>query len=373
MLKNNMCRKVIAASISPFDKFPVDSEDSQRNSFYDYIGFKTDKTSLSDNNLLTKFATSIVSSRSRAAVKRTLKLLGYKSDVEIQFKHNTERYFTKNNLRVSNTTFSELILNNQELYKRVLDDNNHVMKNMILEELSLTSKISNEKISDFIGSENLPTIFQYNSDLDKNIKKSLIRSLDLNISSVESVSLTKTDDNQMVKLDESSSGERSLLLLVCSIASKITHNSLILIDEPEISLHPEWQESFIDLIYKAFSHYKGCHFVIATHSPLIISNLPSNDCFILNMDKNKLLNSNDYFNRSVDYQLAKLFNTPGYQNEYLNRLCVSILSDLTKNGGLNEDQCKNVDFLLSLKGDLDEDDHVRSLIDIISNTLELIK
>ncbi|EMK6838460.1 hypothetical protein V9J89_003551, partial [Vibrio cholerae] len=83
LTKEYMCKKLIVASISPFDKFPLPEQNlSYRNNegFYNYVGFKTDKNSLSDKNLLTRFATSIVSSQSNVAVKRTLRLLGYKSD-----------------------------------------------------------------------------------------------------------------------------------------------------------------------------------------------------------------------------------------------------------------------------------------------------
>lgn len=110
--RENMCKKLIAASISPFDKFPLPEQNlnhSDSNSFYNYIGFKTDKTSLSDKNLLTKFATSIVSARSNTAVKRTLRLLGYRSDITIRFKHNSERYFTNNNVLNNKMTFNEIV------------------------------------------------------------------------------------------------------------------------------------------------------------------------------------------------------------------------------------------------------------------------
>ncbi|MGU5731629.1 AAA family ATPase [Aeromonas jandaei] len=147
---------------------------------------------------------------------------------------------------------------------------------------------------------------------------------------------------------------------------------MVLIDEPEISLHPEWQETFIDLIYNAFSNYEKCHFIIATHSPLIISNLPKENCFILNMDSNETLRSIDYHNRSADYQLARLFNTPGFQNEYLNRLCVSILSDFSKGTEITDDMRKNITFLLSTYDSLDDKDHVKSLIKIINKTWGLV-
>ena len=376
--REHMCKKLIVASISPFDKFPLPEQNlSNRNSksFYNYVGFKTDKNSLSDRNLLTRFATSIVSSRSNIAVKRTLRLLGYKSDISIRFKHNSDRYFRTSNYLNNNLTFSEIVLNNKELYSKVLHDNNYLMSKLILEELSLDSntRIGKKTINDLIGSENLPESYSTSNELDDKLRSSLIRSLELNISEVSSITLRKIGSNDNLTINDASSGERSLLLLVCSIASQISNDSVILIDEPEISLHPEWQETFIDLISKAFEHYQRCHFIIATHSPLVISNLPKEDCYILNMDSNTTVGSEEYFNKSADFQLAKLFNTPGFQNEYLNRLCVSILSDFSEGKIISEKQKNNIEFLISIQNELDERDTVKSLIEIIKKTWEVSK
>ncbi|MGD1452621.1 AAA family ATPase [Vibrio harveyi] len=374
--KDNMCRKLITASISPFDKFPLlESNDNVRDNFYSYIGFKTDKTSLSDKNLLTRFATSIISSRSNVAVKRTLRLLGYKSDITIRFKHNSERYFRNENNLSNSMTFSELVLNNKELYSRVLHDNNYLMSNLILQELSQSNKtvIGKKTIHDLIGDKNLPDSYSTNTKLDDKTSSDLIRSLELNISDVSGIVLRKNDSNSNLTLNDASSGERSLLLLVCSIASQITNDSIVLIDEPEISLHPAWQETFVDLISNAFAHYKRCHFIIATHSPLIVSNLPESDCFIVNMDINETVSSKNYYNKSADYQLATLFNTPGFQNEYLNRVCIAILSDFANGNAITDTQIDNINFLISIHDTLDDSDNVKALIGVIEKTWKVVK
>ncbi len=376
--KEFMCKRIIAASISPFDKFPLPEIEDKNNLFYSYIGFKTDQAYLSDKNLLTQFAISILNNNSNVAVKRTLRLLGYKSDIDIKFQHNFDKYFNK---RVSTyNSFREYVVNNKELYSKVLADNNLIMSKIILSELSNEYDINNKNkifyrhaksINEVFNSKKLPDSFNNLSNIDESIRNHLIKSLELSTSEITSVTLRKNNSNHKFTLNDSSSGERALLLLVCSIASQIANDSLVLIDEPEISLHPEWQESFIDLIHNAFSGYKRCHFIIATHSPLIISNLPSNDCFILNMDEDTLSPSSDYANKSVDFQLAKLFKTPGYQNEYLNRLCVSVLGDLASNGVLSEEQDRNAQFLISAMDTLSDSDSVKSLIKIIKNTREL--
>jgi len=60
---------------------------------------------------------------------------------------------------------------------------------------------------------------------------------------------------------------------------------VILIDEPELHLHPEWQRKYIKVILDAFKYYvsKGFkfHFIIATHSPYILTDIPVDNIVFL--------------------------------------------------------------------------------------------
>ncbi len=72
-----------------------------------------------------------------------------------------------------------------------------------------------------------------------------------------------------IPVEKLSSGEQHQLVLFFSLLFEIKPNSLILIDEPELSLHIAWQKKFIgDLI----EIIKLRHFdvVLATHSPQLI-------------------------------------------------------------------------------------------------------
>jgi predicted ATP-binding protein involved in virulence len=68
-----------------------------------------------------------------------------------------------------------------------------------------------------------------------------------------------------------SSGQWQLLSLMLGLSLSVEDDSLVLIDEPENSLHPDWQRSYVELLRKAISNAKRCHVVIATHSPLVAS------------------------------------------------------------------------------------------------------
>jgi predicted ATP-binding protein involved in virulence len=78
-------------------------------------------------------------------------------------------------------------------------------------------------------------------------------------------------------VDELSSGERQLVILFANVIFnkyKNKNNSeILIIDEPEISLHIRWQEKFIDSLFEASNNTQ---FIIATHSPDIIGDYKFN-------------------------------------------------------------------------------------------------
>ena len=116
--------------------------------------------------------------------------------------------------------------------------------------------------------------------------------------------------------------------MILGLTATIKDDSLICIDEPEINLHPQWQEKIIELIELVSENYYGCHFFIATHSPQLISGIKQNNSFILDLSNNQLKNIDTFKNRSSDFQLSEIFNFPGNNNEYLIRKLIIILNKL---------------------------------------------
>ncbi len=76
---------------------------------------------------------------------------------------------------------------------------------------------------------------------------------------------------QEIPVNKLSSGEQNELVLFYLLLFKTDENSLILIDEPEVSLHISWQNSFINDL-KEITKLNNLDVVIATHSPDIIAN-----------------------------------------------------------------------------------------------------
>ncbi|MBA7579402.1 hypothetical protein ES708_21272 [subsurface metagenome] len=78
-----------------------------------------------------------------------------------------------------------------------------------------------------------------------------------------------TSDGKILSPWNLSSGEQHAVVLLYELLFKVEPNSLILIDEPELSLHINWQQQFIRDI-QGIINLVGFNVLIATHSPQII-------------------------------------------------------------------------------------------------------
>jgi len=80
----------------------------------------------------------------------------------------------------------------------------------------------------------------------------------------------ETLEGGAIPVDQLSSGEQHLLALFAMLLFSASQSSVVLIDEPEISLHAEWKHAFLDDIRRV-AGTADLHFVLATHSTAIIN------------------------------------------------------------------------------------------------------
>ncbi|MDO4819883.1 MAG: AAA family ATPase [Prevotella sp.] len=66
-----------------------------------------------------------------------------------------------------------------------------------------------------------------------------------------------------------SSGEKQMLAILLTVLVEDFHHYTLLMDEPEVSLHIEWQERLIDIIQEL---NPNAQIILTTHSPALIVN-----------------------------------------------------------------------------------------------------
>lgn len=131
------------------------------------------------------------------------------------------------------------------------------------------------------------TMKEINEKLSNEIN-SIFRILDLDVKFIglsrDETSTPMFTNSSGVEFDINalSSGEKQLFLRTLSLKMLEPVNSIILIDEPEISLHPKWQQRIIE-VYKKIGDNN--QIIIATHSPHILGSVNKDNIFLLSKDE----------------------------------------------------------------------------------------
>lgn len=108
-------------------------------------------------------------------------------------------------------------------------------------------------------------------DLFTDIINSRLNFKEIKISRDEGIVVYKANTGEQLRLNQLSSGEKQEIILFYELIFESEKNIHLLIDEPEISLHIEWQLKFMDDLLKIVEK-KKFKVTVATHSPQIINN-----------------------------------------------------------------------------------------------------
>ena len=90
---------------------------------------------------------------------------------------------------------------------------------------------------------------------------------------IEDITLGK--ENEAIESDKLSAGEKQLLSFFCY--NIFSENTAIFIDEPELSLHVDWQRLLLPTLLEQET---GNQFFIATHSPFIYAKYPDKEILL---------------------------------------------------------------------------------------------
>jgi predicted ATP-binding protein involved in virulence len=105
--------------------------------------------------------------------------------------------------------------------------------------------------------------------LEKIVNDRLLRK-SLQVSDTRGLSIAHESTGQEIDLESLSSGEQHEVILMIDLLFNVPRGAVVLIDEPEISLHVAWQLAFIPDVRK-IAKLSGFRFIVATHSPQIIN------------------------------------------------------------------------------------------------------
>ncbi|MGG0359200.1 MULTISPECIES: AAA family ATPase [Bacillus cereus group] len=98
---------------------------------------------------------------------------------------------------------------------------------------------------------------------------------------------SQSDDEIISLFKNLSSGHKLIILIITRLIEKVTEKSLVIIDEPESHLHPPLLSSFVSALSRILISQNGVS-IIATHSPVILQELPRSCVSILRRGRTKI-------------------------------------------------------------------------------------
>lgn len=217
---------------------------NSKQNFIDDISDKfSDKLSLEEN---IKVVAKQIAERNKLNTKRTLFVGSQKEGFDLTPKKIREEFNVEfiSTVNLSSNSISQYIGSDGNTKSTILDLE-------IEKEFSRLHTLSKSLINKFIVSINY-----FFKDSDKEI---IYKDNKFTI---------KIFNDEYIDIQDLSSGERQLIYIFLKLVNS-SRKTIFLMDEPEISLHLEWQEKLISEIMKLSP---DCQLIIVTHSPAIVMN-----------------------------------------------------------------------------------------------------
>lgn len=177
----------------------------------------------------------------------------------------------------------------KELIEQILNFNDYFLKNNHIQIKRAGGVTSENIVSTAKFVINLTKENKYNKDLIGNLC-----SLFKNVNQTFGNSKTTVFAHKYIRLSwwQFSSGEQAMLSTwsrLYNIKDDVNKNIILLIDEGELNLHPEWQKRYIndliDLLKNVFPD-KKIQIILTSHSSFIISDLLKENVIFLDKDDN---------------------------------------------------------------------------------------
>lgn len=336
---------IIGSTSISHDRFPFSNDNKRirKKSVYHYLGTRTTSGSIGTKSYMKRIiqmsAEKFDNQLFCKNVKKLLKFLSLKKDISIYFDVKLQEELFDGELTVSKL---ESFFKKKRENRKTEPYSIRYFNNYTAEIKKSTVNFANKISEDLIKYEDSRRYYlEYKVDLNESannekLKKEyelLKKLMELDLLSYPTISIKKSDE---FDIDEASSGEVNVLLMFLGIMSQITDNSLVLIDEPEVCLHPNWLMKLMTLLYDIFDNYKSSHFIIATHSHFLVSDLRPNSSSIIvfKFEGNKIVvdpiqNKNTY-GWSAEDVLFNVFEVPSVRNYYIATKVGNIIDEVEK-------------------------------------------
>lgn len=364
--KITLPRRVIGLSMTPFDKFPIGSEkrsldltDPEAQNVYAYFGMRERMGRVSSAALLTRAIEGMVSRITlddRSRLTNVFEMLGFVPALDIVYRfHQTNIMEGLAEGRAIDDLLDQRI--NISFFRDRLKYHLASSENALFDLQKAAREALSKAVNKYVPlkfdlDDPDPSALRFYDQLQLLRRFGIIR--------LYAVEVDRYRGGR-IDLKEASSGELSIAITFMSLAAGLENDSLILIDEPETNLHPEWQARYLDLLLSTFDSYRNCHYIIATHSPLILSDAPLN-ATLASLSNVSLKDGIDVSGRPVDYLLVEAFNVVSSDNYYVQEQLIKALRLAADGKARSSEYQRTVRTLIRIRDMISDESGIAELI-----------
>ena len=379
--------QIVAQSIMMTDKFFVTRNEKEGIRFapYHYLGVRSTRQSTSTGFYVRRTVDLIIKAIKneyfQKGIANLIDFVGATGSFIIQYKTKNHKLFYTGSLtaEILDEYFNEIEKNYEgKIAPFKLADYNRLKKNVIelLKTVDFVNQLVNQNVLDKIDRSKAKAL---NFDLRNSKQMAFLEEHKYDIDRLRKLGLlsppTIKFSDKDVELQNASSGEFHLFTTMIGLMASTRADSLIIIDEPEISLHPNWQMKYLQFIRELFADTDRVtsHIIIATHSHFLVSDLPGDSAKIIGLKKeeNQIktidINANT-FGWSAEEVLYKIFDVRTTRNHYLEmdlRKMLGLVADKSKDRSQISEILKRVKEV-----QLDENDPLRLIVNQVEEYLD---
>lgn len=368
-------RVVIAATASAFDKFHLPRradtfEEEGAKSSYRYLGLRDERGRVSARAGIFRaleqlFDASDENQSRRNRVSDVFRYLGYNPAVEVAYLWSRRGLDLLEEADIDPSEAVRRYL--KKAAERDVEASRPTIPMYVLEDNRAVEELA--EAVEFFRAHTVERILTLTADFRSSNSKGeyqlrMARQLTrIGLMQMTEVTLLREESGDRVEVTDASSGELSLVVTLLGIASAIEDCSLVLIDEPEISLHPQWQSDYLGQLQAAFSGFRDCHFVIATHSPTLVAGADPGATNTVDLEAQSEPTEKALSDRSVDEVLFDTFRVVTKSSLYLRDLLVAALRGASEGSLDQPEHDADMAALQSARPRFPDEDPTGKLID----------
>lgn len=288
VIGNNMNRSIIKDTTHSIVKSVLEGNIVTIGSLTEYIGYNIEGCYIEISNDIRRYTSKVKSSNfmlSSNQITRIQNIMNHQryndfleymksshtnylyTDMKDKIYQNTNSYYST---ALNTNSYRVTGLQDNELKNELIFNLAHIRAKLelLLKLTELIPSVKNKKKQRVIPLRYLSEYYGGITELLEDLN--LLKILDIHLFN----DVWFEHQSYIIPLSMWSSGELSLFVRLLELYDNVIDNSIVLIDEPETHLHPKWITGYVKTLKNLIGN-KKCHVLIATHSPLIVSDIQS--------------------------------------------------------------------------------------------------